>query len=123
MADDRVPPIDENEESSPPPPRVENEVPASPEPPGQAANVPPSEPPHDESLQQPGPPPDEDDLKPRLERLGGEPAPDITPEEFARLQEAGQIHIDPRGRVRTTRRDETDAGISLRKRRAWYTAR
>lgn len=61
-----------------------------------------------------------DDLEPRLERLGGEPAPDITPEEFARLQQAGQIHIDPRGRVRTTQRDETDAGISLRKRRAWY---
>jgi hypothetical protein len=63
-----------------------------------------------------------DDLGPRLERLGGEPAPDITPEEFARLQQAGQIHIDPRGRVRTTQRDETDAGISLRKRRAWYAA-
>lgn len=61
-----------------------------------------------------------EDLGPRLERLGGEPAPDITPEEFMRLQEAGQIHIDPRGRVRTTQRDETDAGISLRKRRAWY---
>ncbi len=64
--------------------------------------------------------PDNADLGPRLERLGGEPAPDITPEEFARLQEAGQIHIDPRGRVRTTQRDETDAGVSLRKRRAWY---
>lgn len=63
------------------------------------------------------------DLGPRLERLGGEPAPDITPEEFARLQEAGQIHIDPRGRVRTTMRDEADAGISLRKRRAWYCSR
>lgn len=61
-----------------------------------------------------------DDLGPRLERLGGEPAPDITPQEFARLQQAGQIHIDPRGRVRTTPRDESDAGISLRKRRAWY---
>ncbi len=61
-----------------------------------------------------------EDLGPRLERLGGEPAPDITPEEFARLQQAGQIHIDPRGRVRTTARDELDAGISLRKRRAWY---
>lgn len=65
---------------------------------------------------------DNEDLGPRLERLGGEPAPDITPEEFARLQQAGQIHIDPRGRVRTTQRDETDAGISLRKRRAWYGA-
>jgi hypothetical protein len=65
--------------------------------------------------------PASNDLGPRLERLGGEPAPDITPEEFARLQQAGQIHIDPRGRVRTTQRDETDAGISLRKRRAWYT--
>ncbi len=62
----------------------------------------------------------DDDLSPRLERLGGEPAPDITPEEFARLQQAGQIHIDPRGRVRTTQRNETDAGVSLRKRRAWY---
>jgi hypothetical protein len=61
------------------------------------------------------------DLGPRLERLGGEPAPDITPEEFARLQQAGQIHIDPRGRVRTTARDELDAGVSLRKRRAWYS--
>lgn len=65
--------------------------------------------------------PSSPDLGPRLERLGGEPAPDITPEEFARLQQAGQIHIDPRGRVRTTQRDETDAGISLRKRRAWYS--
>jgi hypothetical protein len=65
---------------------------------------------------------DREDLKPRLERLGGEPAPDITPEEFARLQQAGQIHIDPRGRVRATQRDESDAGISLRKRRAWYAA-
>ncbi len=63
----------------------------------------------------------DDAMRPRLERLGGEPAPDITPEEFARLQQAGQIHIDPRGRVRTTQRDETDAGISLRKRRAWYS--
>lgn len=63
-----------------------------------------------------------DDMAPRLERLGGEPAPDITPEEFARLQKAGQIHIDPRGRVRTTQRDQTEAGMSLRKRRAWYRA-
>ncbi|MBN1679362.1 MAG: hypothetical protein JW966_03670 [Anaerolineae bacterium] len=62
-----------------------------------------------------------DDLGPRLERLGGEPAPDITPEEFARLQQAGQIHIDPRGRVRTPATPTNiDAGISLRKRRAWY---
>lgn len=64
---------------------------------------------------------DNDDLKPRLERLGGEPAPDITPEEFARLQQSGQIHIDSRGRVRTTgSSDNNDAGVSLRKRRAWY---
>lgn len=78
---------------------------------------PPEETPADETPQQS---PGADDLGPRLERLGGEPAPDITPEEFARLQQAGQIHIDPRGRVRTPRRNETDAGISLRKRRAWY---
>ena len=100
-----------------------NDQPVEPTPPEQAG--PPVEPPQvvDET---PAAPPDDvadivgDDLGSRLERLGGEPAPDITPEEFARLQQAGQIHIDPRGRVRATRRDETDAGISLRKRRAWY---
>ena len=66
----------------------------------------------------------EEDLKPRLERLGGEPAPDITPEEFARLQQSGQIHIDPRGRVRSAssnnNNSSADVGVSLRKRRAWY---
>jgi hypothetical protein len=62
-----------------------------------------------------------DDMSDRLERLGGEPAPVITPEEFARLQKAGQVHIDSSGRVRTARRrDEDDGGVSLRKRRAWY---
>ncbi len=63
--------------------------------------------------------PEEPPAVPRLERVGGEPAPDITPEEFARLQQTGQLHIDPRGRVRTTRQ-ESDAGVSLRRRRAWY---
>jgi hypothetical protein len=67
-----------------------------------------------------GEPAPEAELKPRLERLGGEPAPDITPEEFVRLQQSGQIHIDPRGRVRSSRAEESDAGITLRKRRAWY---
>lgn len=62
---------------------------------------------------------DEDDAG-RLERLGGEPAPVITPEEFARLQKAGQVHIDARGRVRTASRSGPNAGVSLRKRRAWY---
>lgn len=61
-----------------------------------------------------------DDLGDRLQRLGGEPAPVITPEEFARLQKAGQVHIDSRGRVRTARRSGPEAGVSLRKRRAWY---
>lgn len=65
-------------------------------------------------------PPGDDDMQDRLERLGGEPAPVITPEEFARLQQAGQVHIDSRGRVRTTRRSDAEAGVSLRKRRAWY---
>lgn len=64
--------------------------------------------------------PDHDPMEDRLERLGGEPAPAITPEEFARLQRAGQVHIDSRGRVRTTRRSDAEAGVSLRKRRAWY---
>lgn len=59
-------------------------------------------------------------MEERLERLGGEPAPVITPEEFARLQKAGQVHIDARGRVRTSRRSDAEAGVSLRKRRAWY---
>jgi hypothetical protein len=63
----------------------------------------------------------ENGMDDRLERLGGEPAPMITPEEFARLQKAGQVHIDQSGRVRTARRrDEDDGGVSLRKRRAWY---
>ncbi|MCY4145687.1 MAG: hypothetical protein OXE95_09985 [Chloroflexi bacterium] len=61
-----------------------------------------------------------DNLGDRLERLGGEPAPAITPEEFERLQKAGQVHIDSRGRVRTARRSGAEAGVSLRKRRAWY---
>jgi len=63
----------------------------------------------------------EDRMGERLERLGGEPAPVITPEEFARLQKDGQVHIDSRGRVRTSRRSDAEAGVSLRKRRAWYT--
>ena len=64
--------------------------------------------------------PDIDPMDNRLERLGGEPAPVITPEEFARLQKAGQVHIDARGRVRTERPRGVDPGVSLRKRRAWY---
>jgi hypothetical protein len=64
--------------------------------------------------------PEDDMFEERLERLGGEPAPVITPEEFARLQRAGQVHIDARGRVRTARRSDAEAGVSLRKRRAWY---
>jgi hypothetical protein len=86
---------------------------AAPEPPVEAASVnappPPATPPEDPMRE-----------AERLERLGGEPAPAITPEEFARLQKAGQVHIDARGRVRTARRNESEAGVSLRKRRAWY---
>jgi hypothetical protein len=63
---------------------------------------------------------DNDNMRARLERLGGEPAPDITPEEFARLRQSGQIHIDPRGRVRSQRSSARDEGVTLRKRRAWY---
>jgi hypothetical protein len=83
-------------------------------------------PPPNNGVANPPPPPPElpqEDvgrMEERLERLGGEPAPAITPEEFARLQKAGQVHIDARGRVRTARRGDTDAGVSLRKRRAWY---
>ncbi|MEM9954689.1 MAG: hypothetical protein AAFV93_16835 [Chloroflexota bacterium] len=64
--------------------------------------------------------PQEDDMGDRLERLGGEPAPVITPEEFARLQKAGQVHIDSRGQVRSAGRSGPNTGVSLRKRRAWY---
>ena len=66
--------------------------------------------------------PSGEDMDDRLERLGGEPAPAITPEEFERLQKAGQVHIDSRGRVRTARRSGAEAGVSLRKRRAWYAS-
>jgi hypothetical protein len=62
----------------------------------------------------------DNDYSVRLERLGGEPAPAITPEEFARLQKAGQVHIDARGRVYAARRSDAEAGVSLKKRRAWY---
>jgi hypothetical protein len=65
-------------------------------------------------------PQNDDDMGERLERLGGEPAPVITPEEFARLQKAGQVHIDSRGRVRSAGRSGPNTGVSLRKRRAWY---
>lgn len=65
-------------------------------------------------------PSDDDLMEERLERLGGEPAPAITPEEFARLQRAGQVHIDAQGRVRAARRSDAEAGVSLKKRRAWY---
>lgn len=61
-----------------------------------------------------------DEMGDRLERLGGEPAPVITPEEFARLQKAGQVHIDSSGRVRSAGRSGPNTGVSLRKRRAWY---
>lgn len=73
-----------------------------------------------ETTEQNNTPVEENQYNERLERLGGEPAPVITPEEFARLQRAGQVHIDARGRVRTTRRSDAEAGVSLRKRRAWY---
>lgn len=70
---------------------------------------------------EPSEPPAADNFSERLERLGGEPAPVITPEEFSRLQNAGQVHIDAMGRVRTARRaSQADAGVTLRKRRAWY---
>ncbi len=70
-------------------------------------------------------PPDAEDevtnvMGERIDRLSGEAAPDLSPEEFARLQRGGALNIDSRGRVRVNRRDEEDPGVSLRKRRAWY---
>ncbi len=61
-----------------------------------------------------------DNMNERVDRLRGEPAPDISPEEFARLQRSGSVHLDAQGRVRANRREESDPGVSLRKRRAWY---
>ena len=71
----------------------------------------------------PTPPPDDpvSEIDDRINRLSGEPAPDISPEDFARLQRLGSLHIDSHGRVRVNRREETDAGVSLKKRRAWYS--
>jgi hypothetical protein len=76
----------------------------------------------DQNNPTPTPPqtPADDGMNERLERLGGEPAPVITPEEFARLQQSGQVQIDARGRVQTASRSGNEAGVSLRKRRAWY---
>ena len=93
-------------------PQAESAAPTSTSPEAAApVNVPPAQPPTM---------PEDDGYGDRLERLGGEPAPVITPEEFARLQRQGQVNIDARGRVRTTRRSDAEAGVSLRKRRAWY---
>jgi hypothetical protein len=94
-------------------------APTLPEPPAEVpasrATVPPAA--------QPAQPAPADNFGERLERLGGEPAPVITPEEFSRLQNAGQVHIDAMGRVRTARRaSQADAGVTLRKRRAWYSS-
>ena len=92
------PPGDDNQDDAPP------------------VNLPPSS----SGSSRPAAPTPPEDMDERLERLGGEPAPAITPEEFERLQKAGQVHIDSRGRVRTARRSGAEAGVSLRKRRAWY---
>jgi hypothetical protein len=110
MSDMENPNFDGGEESGEPV-NVQSAPPveAAPAQPTPAAPPPPARPPEDPLR-----------MEERLERLGGEPAPAITPEEFARLQKAGQVHIDARGRVRTARRNETEAGVSLRKRRAWY---
>lgn len=86
-------------------------------------NVPVDEPVDVENQASPEPPetiPEDQSMQARIDRLGGEAAPDISPEEFARLQRTGSLHIDSRGRVRANRRDESDPGVSLRKRRAWY---
>jgi hypothetical protein len=64
--------------------------------------------------------PEDPEMQARLDRLGGEAAPDISPEEFVRLQRLGSVHIDSRGRIRANRREDDDPGVSLRKRRAWY---
>jgi hypothetical protein len=68
------------------------------------------------------PPPDavQNDIQNRADRLAGEPAPEITPEDFARLQKLGTLNLDPRGRIRPDLGRADDPGVSLRRRRAWY---
>lgn len=56
----------------------------------------------------------------RPQRIGGEAAPDISPQQFQRLMDEGSVNIDSRGRVRSARSDSDGEGMSLRKRRAWY---
>jgi hypothetical protein len=103
-----------------------NQPPAAELPPEQVNQQTPPPLPENGNRETPLPPPPAEEppeaMHARLERLGGEPAPDISPEEFARLQQSGQIHIDPRGRVRSSQNvPPDDPGISLRKRRAWYS--
>ncbi len=119
-----TPPADVSEAEAPQ--TIEPEVPA-PEPVLPYDGMPPADngavaapPPQQPAQPPPANLPEEHGYDDRLERLGGEPAPVITPEEFARLQRQGQVNIDARGRVRTTRRSDAEAGVSLRKRRAWY---
>jgi len=84
------------------------------------ANVAEPQPQHQSQHQQPTTIPEDPEMQARLDRLGGEAAPDISPEEFVRLQRLGSVHIDSRGRIRANRREDDDPGVSLRKRRAWY---
>jgi hypothetical protein len=64
--------------------------------------------------------PPNDGLNERIDRLAGERAPDITPEEFSRLQKLGSLNLDAKGRIMLHREDGSDPGVSVRKRRAWY---
>ncbi|MCC6616237.1 MAG: hypothetical protein IT320_22385 [Anaerolineae bacterium] len=121
----QVPPVNTTETPDEPMPEVsDNGAPteaAAPESPSAEVEAPVNTaPPVYSAPAQPPTMPEDDGYGDRLERLGGEPAPVITPEEFARLQRQGQVNIDARGRVRTTRRSDAEAGVSLRKRRAWY---
>lgn len=120
MTDENNTPIDDEVEATTAEntPEAPTETPVSEVPTEEA--LPPTAPVQDGPAQEATEPDADADMSERLERLGGEPAPVITPEEFARLQKAGQVHIDARGRVRTSRRSDAEAGVSLRKRRAWY---
>ena len=72
MTDDRIPPVEDEVPVTPP------EEPVAPPPDVDVPDEPEAVP---------------DDLGPRLERLGGEPAPDITPEEFAQVLRQAQIRV------------------------------
>ncbi len=68
---------------------------------------------HDNVTQPQSAPTEDDQMRERIDRLGGEAAPDISPEEFARLQRTGSLHIDSHGRIRPIPRRKWSASSQV----------